>query len=139
LNKNPLEIFGDFEEKKAIELFDKYEYGAAYNLFEKLKDKVMDPREFEVKSLLALGYMYWDAFDYTRALKVIEKARAKIDQYKITSIDLNKLDVNLHGLRLLESYQIHEGNAHNILKDEHASIHLLGDILRNAHRRAEQI
>lgn len=136
--KNPLHIFGDLEQIYAIELFNRYQYIASNLFFKDIIRKVPDPREFEIKSLLSECYMFWDSFNYTAALPILEKVINKINQYHIAILDVERLKKNYDVLKHLNNVQYCNKKFIEILKDEDTVIHLIIDIFCNGERRSEQ-
>lgn len=134
--KNPLQIFGDLEQRYAIELFNKHEYVAAKKLFVELCNKISEPHECKVKSLISEGYAFWDALNYERAVKKLDHAFDKIKEYGIIGIDSDQLNSNLESLKILRN--VRKIKLMDVLKNEDSVIRLLIDIYCNAFRRAEQ-
>ncbi len=135
--KNPLHLFGEMERYHAIELFNRYEYTASYKSFESLKGKVPDPREFEIKSMIAQAYSFWDSLNFITASRILNGAYNKILQYNFKFDEKNQLASNLEALKILEAAQSGR-KLLDLLKDDDFVIHLLTDIFCNAARRAEQ-
>lgn len=135
--KNPLNLFGELEQYHATELFNRYRYTVAHELFEKVKSKVPDPREFEIKSLISQGYDAWDSLNFSTAFHILNSACNKIGQYNLKLGGKEQLSLNLKALKILEVAQSGR-TLLDLLKDKKFVIHLLVDIFCNASRRAEQ-
>jgi len=130
--KNPFEVFGDLKQQQSIMLFNRYDYSAATTLFSDLLNKVKDPREFEIKMLIADTYNYWDAFNYNAALSKLERAVSKIRQYDFKSFDRERMEKNLQILKKLAKVK---ENFISFLKDKDLVLHFLMDMYMNALRR----
>jgi CRISPR-associated protein (TIGR02710 family) len=130
---NPFEVFGDLEDKFAKSLFNFHSYCVSSDVFQLLQDKVQDPRNYEIKQLIARAYDYWDAFNYISALKILEKALFKIEQYNLEEYK-NPLLKNIKSLKKLIELKSKE-NIKNTLKNEKAIVYLLIDIYLSAQRR----
>jgi CRISPR-associated protein (TIGR02710 family) len=137
--RNPFNIFGDLEQKYADELFNSNEFESAKEIYAELRGRVIDPREVELKEILANAYSFWDAFNYKGALKLLQTYFAKQNQYKLRlNIDVETLNKNITVLKYLENAQASGDKLLEVLKSEHAILHLLVDFYCNAHRRREQ-
>ncbi len=133
---NPLSLFGDLEKQHANLLFNNSEFEAAHKLFDIIREKVSDPRDFEVKSLLSQSYAFWDTLNYGQAYYLLKRAAERISLYNISEINSNHIKLNLESLKILE--RATGLGFLELLKDENLTMHLLIDILSNALRRAEQ-
>jgi CRISPR-associated protein (TIGR02710 family) len=131
--KNPFDVFGDLEDKYAVFLFNLHSYNAAASLYKSLCEKVYDPRKFEVKRMIAEAYDHWDAFNYIVALKILEKAFEKIDQYQLSEYR-QQIAKNNKVLKLLTKFR-QRGENRESLQNEKLILHILIDIFLNAERR----
>ncbi len=136
--KNPFYVFGDLKRVEAVDMFNKNEFESARVAFNSLCSEVSDPRECEVRALLAEAYIFWDSFNYRAALKKMEGFVCKLKQYNIRDIERNKANRNLTVLGYLERIQNNKGKLIDTLKDEHQILHVMIDLYCNAMRRKEQ-
>lgn len=135
--KNPLHLFGEIEQYHAVELFNKYEYATAFRLFEELMVKVPDPREFEVRSLIAQAYKFWDSLNFKTAFYILNGAYNKMLQYNLRWGETGQLLANLEVLKILEIAQSGRKLV-DLMTDDNFVMRILVDIFCNACRRAEQ-
>jgi len=133
---NPFDVFGDMEEKKGVELFNSHNYSICLEVFNQLREKVSDPRRFEIIAILAEAYGAWDRFDYSKALTTLKSALGKIQQYRIESNHIYKIKKHIEILNILEKNQ--NESLFNLLKDKNFAENIMIDILCNADRRNRQ-
>ena len=77
LLKDPLEIFGDEEKKKAIERFNAQDFKRAAEIFRGIKERVMDPVEFEVREQISLSYHALSKMKFSEAKVFMSTALQK--------------------------------------------------------------
>jgi len=129
--KNPFQVFGDLESQEAKKLFNHYNYGAALFFYKKLKEKVVDPREIEIKELLSESYLRWNSFNFKAALHKIKQLTEKAGQYNIKT-DPGIIE-NLKTLEILNSADIDKPET----LDDEFNLHIIIDLYTNAMRKAE--
>lgn len=125
--KNPFEVFGDLEIKEARDFFDNYNYPAALKIYQRVKQKIVDPRQLEFEMLLSEAYSYWNSFNFKAALTKLEICEQKRKQYNLKT--LGELESNLNALRILCSNEQEQFDKFNL--------HLIFDLYTNGLRKAE--
>lgn len=135
---NPFLIFGDLESRYAVELFNHHDYMSAKNLFRELCGKSRDPREFEIKAMLADAYNAWDGYDYAAAHAFFTKLMAKIQQYSFVSDYLMQIRNNLEAVKALSGINQEKANFLSALRNDDVISHLFADFFCGSLRRAEQ-
>lgn len=130
--RNPLYILGDLTNSHAENLFNLSSYRLAAETYHQLEKRVVDPREYIVKALIAEAYDYWDGFNYTAASVKLNEALLKMNQYNIKAykekIETNKMAID-------ELSIMHQKKSLDIMKDPRMALHLAVDLFENAARR----
>ncbi|MFQ6056096.1 MAG: TIGR02710 family CRISPR-associated CARF protein, partial [Methanosarcinales archaeon] len=134
--RNPYDVFGDLQREKAIELFNKHNYQRSKELFEELKEKVNDPRPYEILFKLALGYEQWNRFEYAGAKSNLESALRMAERFQVYDLDIANLKKNLKVVDILKENR--NKSLFELLKNEEFAFHLMVDIYCSAEREAKQ-
>ncbi|MFQ6119190.1 MAG: TIGR02710 family CRISPR-associated CARF protein [Methanosarcinales archaeon] len=134
--RNPYDVFGDLQKEKAIELFNKHNYQRSKELFEELKEKVNDPRPYEILFKLALGYEQWNRFEYAGAKSNLESALRMAERFQVYDLDIANLKKNLKVVDILKENR--NKSLFELLKNEEFALHLMVDIYCSAEREAKQ-
>ncbi|MEO0166849.1 MAG: hypothetical protein ABIL39_12005, partial [candidate division WOR-3 bacterium] len=80
---NAYEQTGFLEEAKADKLFNEYNFAGARDIYEFLSKKLQDPRKVAIKKDIADAYLNWSQLRFAEALKYMESAITKINQYSM--------------------------------------------------------
>ncbi len=136
LLSNPLDIFGDLEEEKAIDLFNSYDWPAAIGIIGRLISQVTDPRKFEVEKILCEAYGAWDRFEFEKALQSLKFGLSEIKRYRIKSDKIRQIQNHQEILEMLSKNQ--KKSFFLLLKDNLFAKTLMVDVYSNAERRASQ-
>src|SRR3989338_8127533 len=136
LVKNPFHTFGDLEKSYAKILFNQYSFDHSKEFYKSLCSKVIDPREYEVATLLSQSYYHWDSFNYNAALIKIKETIRRIEQYHLHFLDIKQLEKNQKTLGILNKINAVQ-RIDELLKDNELVLNLIIDLHSNALRRRE--
>ena len=96
LLKDPLEIFGDEEKKQAIERFNGKDFMMAAEMFQRIKERVLNPVEYEVREQISRGYHALSIMNFDEAYQYLHAAINKGKQLKELAPEILPLDVQLN-------------------------------------------
>jgi CRISPR-associated protein (TIGR02710 family) len=148
---NPMQVFGEFDQRKAIELFNAGNYSSAAAMFKQLAHAIpLDDAGYESYYLLADTYDAWDNLEIAHAFEQISRLCTKLETYakygnypltdhlnalrrqrnileRVARIFQESQAANFHGITLLEG----EEGFQNVLT-------LIFSFHSNANRRERQ-
>jgi len=149
---NPYEVMGDLEEAQGLELMRLHDYAGARRVFARLRERVPEPRRYEVLELLARACEEWDNLELERAETHLGELIGLVGRYGRTGRDfvlwerLAHLDQQHRALRTLRegleqlrgAVRREGGTAAEVLSRKEFVQALMGTLYCNALRREEQ-
>lgn len=91
------------QEKKADVLFNRCNYASAGEIYKDLKEYLSEPREIEIKQLIAEGYHNWDNFRFEDVTPKIEEVLNKIERFKKLLDKKDALEKHLNILKVISN------------------------------------
>ncbi len=115
---NAYEQTGFLEEAKADKLFNEYNFAGARDIYEFLSKKLQDPRKVAIKKDIAEAYLNWSQLRFAEALKYMESAITKINQYSMLREHKEKLQKQIEILTILNKNDAPTAQFFHLLKDK---------------------
>jgi len=81
--KNPYEIFGDLEDRRARDLYETGNYAAAVEIAARLARKLPDSREQEFKRSVYAMFQKWEEYQFEKALRSATEALEISEQFNL--------------------------------------------------------
>ncbi len=100
--EDPLDTFGGRDFRKAIIKFNSEDFKQATEIFTEIKERVTNPRPYEVYESLAKGYFYLEAMEFNQAYENIENAIHWGRKFDLWRIPFNELEQQLKAIEPLK-------------------------------------
>jgi CRISPR-associated protein (TIGR02710 family) len=124
--EDPLEVFGDRELERGIVKFNSGDFISASEIFTTIKDRVINPRIYEMYEALSNGYQDLEGLRFNQACQNINKALTISDLIRSEKLPVLKLQKQLDSIRSLIDFPYHDEN--RILSNKKLFWHIYGFI-----------
>ncbi len=122
--EDPLEAFGGKDLTKAIIKFNSEDFEQATEIFCEIKNRVTNPRPYEVYENLAQGYFHLEAMEFEQAYKNIEDAIYWGRKFDLWRIPFDEFEAQLKAIEPLR--ELHDQPERKILSEPVLYWHLFG-------------
>lgn len=134
--RDPLEVFGDRELDRGKAKFNSGDFDRAMEIFSDIKERVANPREYEMFECLSSGYMDLEAMRFNAAYENISKALDICGLIRSEKIPYSTLKVQLDVLEPLKNFL--DEKEEKVLADSKLFWHIYGFIFFLATHHMEQ-
>jgi CRISPR-associated protein (TIGR02710 family) len=124
--EDPLEVFGDRELERGIVKFNSGDFSSASEIFTTIKDRVINPRIYEVYEALSNGYQDLEGLRFNQACHNINKALTISDLIRSEKLPVLKLQKQLELIGSLLNFPYQDEK--KILSDKKLFWHIYGFI-----------
>ncbi len=81
--KNPYEVFGEIDDRRARDLYESGDYGAAVELASRLAQKLVSSREQEIKRSIYATFQKWEDYQFSDAQRSAQNALKLSRQFNL--------------------------------------------------------
>ncbi|WP_226682800.1 TIGR02710 family CRISPR-associated CARF protein [Sutcliffiella horikoshii] len=120
--QDPLVVFGQNEYKRGIAKFNSEDFEAAAEIFKAIKERVINPRKYEVLENLAVGYAHLESMRFDQAHDYIRKAVEWAERMELSEVPTDELRKQLKAIEPLMT--LHDRSDREKLSNDQLYWHL---------------